>query len=75
MTEREVKLPFFRSNTQRNKCQSISLSGREALTAIADNNELTATQRVQSELFDGVFSEESLLSRSETDMDCMLRKS
>ncbi len=76
LTEREVKLPFFRFNIERNKCQQISLSGREALTAIADRNELTATGRVQSELFDGVFSEESSLSRSETDMYCMqvLRK-
>ena len=76
LVEREVKLPFFRSNIERNKCQQISLSGREALTAIADRNELTVTGRFQSELFDGVFSEESLMSRSETDMDCMqvLRK-
>ena len=76
LTEGEVKLLFFRFNIERNKCQQLSLSGREALTTIADRNELTATGRVQSELFDGVFSEESFFSRSETGMDCMqvLRK-
>ncbi len=71
MTEREVKLPNFKFNVQKNKCLQVSLSGREALAAIADKHELSATAKVQPELFDGVFGAEQLLPCSDYEIDCM----
>ncbi len=71
LTEREVKLPYFKLNIQKNKCLQKSLSGREALTAIADRIELSATGKVQSDLFDGVFGQAELLPGSDSNIDCM----
>ena len=41
------------------------------MTAIADKHELSATAKVQSELFDGVFGAEQLLPGSDSEIDCI----
>ena len=58
LTERGWKEPGFEFDIDKRnkKCAPISLSGREAITGIADMYEL-AEAGVQHELFEGVFSE------------------
>ncbi len=41
------------------------------MTAIADKHEISATAKVQSELFDGVFGAQALLPGSDSEIDCM----
>lgn len=69
LTERQVKQPSFVfpiDNTNK-KCGSISLSGRDARTAIASIEELTAAGTVTSSLFAGVFSEAEMLTGNTED--------
>ena len=66
LTERGVKEPRFRFNINTSKngptsCNSVSLSGKEALLAIAHRDEFGSDSGIQSNLFDGVFKENEYL--------------
>ena len=63
LTEREVKNPECDFDTEKQKCGPISLSGTEALTAIAEMEE-PAEAGVKHTLFDEVFTGNRLLSTS-----------
>ena len=66
LTERGVKEPRFRFNINTSKngptsCNSVSLSGKEALLAIAHRDEFGSDSGIQSNLFDNVFKENEYL--------------
>lgn len=75
LSERDVKPPRFafsfnKGSDGKMKCGPISLSGREAITAIADMDELKDATQVTSELFEGVFTQNKLLGSGENS-DCI----
>lgn len=62
LTDREVKPPHFSFTLKtvkgKKKVQSVSLSGREVLGALADLDELTLTRREIKPLYEGVWTNE-----------------
>ena len=67
LTERGVKEPRFRFNIITSKsgptsCNSVSLSGKEALLVIAHRDEFGSESGIQRNLFDGVFKENEYLA-------------
>ena len=66
LTERGVKEPGFRFNIKTSKngptsCNSVSLSGKETLLAIAHRDEFGSDSGIQSNFFDNVFKENEYL--------------